>query len=227
MTVVHLFRRYKRWNPVHPTYGAFWGLGVGLGCGVGWGPGFGPEVIGYVGAGCGTGFSVGVTFVGVGIGLPASGMTNLPMNAMSHASNGIFNFTTQHAVPAVENAAKQGWEAVSLHASGFGQKFQQLVFQSYDGFKAVDPLSWSRISVFAADAAIHSWQSVSEYASALKQTIQKKGALQVKWLDHIQSKHTKGCSGSDASLSRSLLRVNKCYQKPSHSVAALQLYRTF
>jgi hypothetical protein len=34
MTIVNLIQRYKRWNPVHPTYGAFWGIGVGLGCGV-------------------------------------------------------------------------------------------------------------------------------------------------------------------------------------------------
>jgi hypothetical protein len=78
MTVVNLFRRYKRWNPVHPTYGAFWGIGMGLGCGVGWGPGFGPEVVGYVGSGCGLGLSIGVTFLGIGIGLPASGLTCIP-----------------------------------------------------------------------------------------------------------------------------------------------------
>ncbi|XP_062190416.1 uncharacterized protein LOC133893426 [Phragmites australis] len=66
--------RYERWNPVHPTAGAFWGMGLGLGCGVGWGPGFGPEVIGYVGAGCGVGFSVGFTLAGVGVGLPQHGL---------------------------------------------------------------------------------------------------------------------------------------------------------
>lgn len=66
--------RYERWNPVHPTAGAFWGVGLGFGCGVGWGPGFGPEVIGYVGAGCGVGFSVGVTLAGVGVGLPQHGI---------------------------------------------------------------------------------------------------------------------------------------------------------
>lgn len=63
---------------MHPTSGAFWGLGVGIGCGVGWGPGFGPEVIGYVGAGCGLGFSVGFTLLGAGIGLPANWLFHLP-----------------------------------------------------------------------------------------------------------------------------------------------------
>nr|AFK39866.1 unknown [Lotus japonicus] len=37
MIIKGLFRRYERWNSVHPTYGAFWGMGVGVGCGVGWG----------------------------------------------------------------------------------------------------------------------------------------------------------------------------------------------
>jgi len=70
MIIKGVLGRYERWNPVHPTAGTFWGVGLGLGCGVGWGPGFGPEVIGYVGAGCGVGFSVGFTLAGVGIGLP-------------------------------------------------------------------------------------------------------------------------------------------------------------
>ncbi|KAI3738000.1 hypothetical protein L2E82_28018 [Cichorium intybus] len=37
MIVKGLFRRYERWNPVHPTYGAFWGMRIGVGCGIGWG----------------------------------------------------------------------------------------------------------------------------------------------------------------------------------------------
>ena len=73
-----LFRRYQRWNPVHPTYGAFWGMGIGVGCGVGWGPGYGPESVGFVGSGCGLGFSVGLTFIGFGLGLPAHGFISLP-----------------------------------------------------------------------------------------------------------------------------------------------------
>lgn len=80
MIIKGLFRRYERWNPVHPTYGAFWGMGVGIGCGVGWGPGFGPEVIGYVGAGCGIGFNVGITLAGFGVGLPANIIYEAPYN---------------------------------------------------------------------------------------------------------------------------------------------------
>ncbi|KAL2901152.1 Cadmium-induced protein AS8 [Bienertia sinuspersici] len=84
MIIKGLFRRYQRWNPVHPTYGAFWGMGVGIGCGVGWGPGFGPEVIGYVGAGCGVGFCVGITLAGFGIGLPANFLTNAPLKVLTN-----------------------------------------------------------------------------------------------------------------------------------------------
>ncbi|MED6220073.1 hypothetical protein PIB30_041460 [Stylosanthes scabra] len=87
MIIKGLFRRYQRWNPVHPTYGAFWGMGVGLGCGVGWGPGFGPEVIGYVGAGCGIGFNVGFTLAGLGIGLPANFIFEAPFNAIMATRN--------------------------------------------------------------------------------------------------------------------------------------------
>ncbi|KAK8961715.1 Cadmium-induced protein AS8 [Platanthera guangdongensis] len=85
MIIKGIFRRYERWNPVHPTLGAFWGMGIGVGCGVGWGPGFGPEVIGYVGAGCGVGFSVGVTFAGIGIGLPVNGALQLRHSEPFHA----------------------------------------------------------------------------------------------------------------------------------------------
>ncbi|GMH09159.1 hypothetical protein Nepgr_010999 [Nepenthes gracilis] len=81
MIIKGVFRKYERWNPVHPTYGTFWGMGIGIGCGVGWGPGFGPEVIGYVGSGCGIGFSIGITFAGVGIGLPANFVIEAPYNA--------------------------------------------------------------------------------------------------------------------------------------------------
>ncbi|XP_020572333.1 uncharacterized protein LOC110019106 [Phalaenopsis equestris] len=85
MIIKGIFRRYERWNPVHPTIGLFWGVGVGIGCGIGWGPGFGPEVIGYVGAGCGIGFSVGVTVAGIGIGLPVNGVEQIPHNETVHA----------------------------------------------------------------------------------------------------------------------------------------------
>ncbi|KAJ0936990.1 putative cadmium-induced protein AS8 [Helianthus annuus] len=80
MIIKGLFRRYERWNPVHPTSGAFWGMGIGFGCGIGWGPGFGPEVIGYVGAGCGVGFSVGITLAGFGVGLPANRLLKVPFS---------------------------------------------------------------------------------------------------------------------------------------------------
>jgi len=92
MIIKGLFRRYERWNPVHPTYGAFWGMGVGVGCGVGWGPGFGPEVIGYVGAGCGIGFNVGITFAGVGVGLPANFNFEAPYNGKSLLLTEAFHF---------------------------------------------------------------------------------------------------------------------------------------
>ncbi|GAB2230279.1 hypothetical protein Droror1_Dr00014539 [Drosera rotundifolia] len=82
MIIKGLFRRYERWNPVHPTYGAFWGMGIGFGCGVGWGPGFGPEVVGYVGTGCGIGFNVGITLAGIGIGLPANAINEAPYNVL-------------------------------------------------------------------------------------------------------------------------------------------------
>ncbi|VFQ62519.1 unnamed protein product [Cuscuta campestris] len=72
MIIKGVFRRGKRWDPVRPIYGSFWGVGIGIGCGVGWGPGFGPEVVGYVGSGCGAGFSIGITLAGFGIGLPAN-----------------------------------------------------------------------------------------------------------------------------------------------------------
>ncbi|KAL7150535.1 hypothetical protein ABFS83_05G119000 [Erythranthe nasuta] len=88
MIIKSIFRRYERWNPVHPTSGAFWGIGLGIGCGVGWGPGFGPEVIGYVGAGCGAGFSIGITFLGLGIGLPANYLLHAPHNAFMVTSRG-------------------------------------------------------------------------------------------------------------------------------------------
>lgn len=82
MIIKGLFRRYERWNPVHPTIGAFWGIGFGVGCGVGWGPGFGPEVVGYVGAGCGVGFSVGFIVAGLGIGRPANYLLEVPYNGI-------------------------------------------------------------------------------------------------------------------------------------------------
>ncbi|CAK9229678.1 unnamed protein product [Sphagnum troendelagicum] len=112
MTVVNLFRRYKRWNPVHPTYGAFWGVGMGLGCGVGWGPGFGPEVVGYVGSGCGLGLSIGVTFLGIGIGLPASGLTCIPCDLVAGAGEKVLGLTSTWIAPVMVGLASQAWESV-------------------------------------------------------------------------------------------------------------------
>ncbi|KAG0483767.1 hypothetical protein HPP92_011851 [Vanilla planifolia] len=103
MIIKGIFRRYERWNPVHPTLGTFWGMGLGIGCGVGWGPGFGPEVIGYVGAGCGVGFSVGVTLLGVGVGLPAKGFMQNTQNARVNSS-GTFDLERCKVVP-IKSAA--------------------------------------------------------------------------------------------------------------------------
>lgn len=115
MTIIGLFRRYQRWNPVHPTYAAFWGVGLGAGCGVGWGPGFGPEAVGFVGGGCGLGFSVGLTFVGFGIGLPANGLTCLPYNALTCITCEAFNFA-RAAAPAIANVGNQGLSSLSHQA---------------------------------------------------------------------------------------------------------------
>ncbi|XP_072987707.1 cadmium-induced protein AS8 isoform X2 [Typha latifolia] len=104
MIIKGLFRRYERWNPVHPTLGTFWGMGIGVGCGVGWGPGFGPEVIGYVGAGCGIGFSVGFTLAGVGIGLPQNVLLQIPHNA-SATSNAPLESARTYAFTIMKNVA--------------------------------------------------------------------------------------------------------------------------
>ncbi|XP_020518609.1 cadmium-induced protein AS8 isoform X2 [Amborella trichopoda] len=122
MIIKGLFRRYEKWNPVHPTYGAFWGMGIGLGCGVGWGPGFGPEVIGYVGAGCGVGFSVGITLAGIGIGLPANCLIQMPYNAFAATSSGTLDFVRSTAVPVMKSMAGDSWIHMSPHISDFGDK---------------------------------------------------------------------------------------------------------
>ncbi|KAL9230780.1 hypothetical protein vseg_006087 [Gypsophila vaccaria] len=103
MIIKGLFRRYERWNPVHPTSGAFWGMGVGIGCGVGWGPGFGPEVVGYVGAGCGVGFSVGITFAGFGIGLPANILIEGPYKAVTASTNYTWDLVRSSNLLTVKN----------------------------------------------------------------------------------------------------------------------------
>ncbi|KAK4803339.1 hypothetical protein SAY86_001542 [Trapa natans] len=118
MIVKGLLRRYQRWNPVHPTIGAFWGMGLGLGCGIGWGPGFGPEVVGYVGAGCGVGFSVGLTITGFGIGLPANYIFQVPYKVVTVTRSALefgwsSGFLSQNSIPA------GGWNLIAPHMSIF------------------------------------------------------------------------------------------------------------
>ncbi|KAL3694561.1 hypothetical protein R1sor_008212 [Riccia sorocarpa] len=127
MTIVNLFRRYKRWNPVHPTFGAFWGLGIGLGCGVGWGPGFGPEAVGFVGSGCGVGFSVGVTLIGVGVGLPASGLTCVPYDTLLWTGRGASNLTFNYALPALVLSLRQCGETIALRSASLEKGFQRFL----------------------------------------------------------------------------------------------------
>ncbi|KAL5794650.1 hypothetical protein ACOSP7_003244 [Xanthoceras sorbifolium] len=114
MIIKGLFRKYERWNPVHPTSGAFWGMGLGIGCGVGWGPGFGPEVIGYVGAGCGAGFSVGITFAGFGIGLPANFLFQVPYKVINMARSGALEVALLNA----KSFAMDGWNNIGPRISG-------------------------------------------------------------------------------------------------------------
>ncbi|PSR91355.1 Cadmium-induced protein [Actinidia chinensis var. chinensis] len=112
MIIKGLFRRYERWNPVHPTSGAFWGMGIGVGCGVGWGPGFGPEVIGYVGAGCGVGFSVGITLAGIGIGLPANYVFEVPYNALMATRSGALDIARSSGLLSLKNVSASGWSNI-------------------------------------------------------------------------------------------------------------------
>ncbi|KDP35429.1 hypothetical protein JCGZ_10812 [Jatropha curcas] len=134
MIIKGLFRRYERWNPVHPTFGAFWGMGLGVGCGVGWGPGFGPEVVGYVGAGCGIGFSVGITLAGIGIGLPANYLFEVPYNVMVATRCHASKFVQSGGLLSGKNTPGNSWNNVMQHISflqretsrrffGFNEKF--------------------------------------------------------------------------------------------------------
>ncbi|XP_073051400.1 cadmium-induced protein AS8-like [Primulina eburnea] len=111
MIIKSIFRRYERWNPVHPTYGAFWGAGIGIGCGVGWGPGFGPEVIGYVGSGCGVGFSVGFTLLGFGIGLPTNYIFTVPRNAFMVTRRGALEAARARGLLANRTSEEVSWDA--------------------------------------------------------------------------------------------------------------------
>ncbi|XAR70725.1 hypothetical protein NMG60_11027692 [Bertholletia excelsa] len=143
MIIKSLLRRYQRWNPVHPTYGAFWGLGIGIGCGVGWGPGFGPEVIGYVGAGCGVGFSVGITLAGFGIGLPANYVYKVPYNAFMATKNAALEFSQSTGPLSVRNVTGNGWSNIGPHFSGLRRKASRSfsVFAPEDSFNKLVDLS--------------------------------------------------------------------------------------
>ncbi|PIN02683.1 hypothetical protein CDL12_24798 [Handroanthus impetiginosus] len=136
MIIKSLFRRYERWNPVHPTYGAFSGIGVGIGCGVGWGPGFGPEVIGYVGAGCGAGFSVGITFLGFGIGRPANYLLEPPYNAFILTRRGALDVARASGL--LERASRAGdrWGgSIRSHISDVQQNIRSSFFKIDDWMK--------------------------------------------------------------------------------------------
>lgn len=117
MIIKSLFRRYERWNPVHPTYGAFWGVGIGIGCGVGWGPGFGHEAIGHVGSGCGAGFSVGITLLGVGIGLPANSLFTVPYSAFLVTRRGALEVARFSGLLGMTYGAEDGWSNIGSHIS--------------------------------------------------------------------------------------------------------------
>ncbi|XP_051151533.1 cadmium-induced protein AS8-like [Andrographis paniculata] len=128
MILKSFFRKYEKWNPVHPTYGAFWGIGVGVGCGVGWGPGFGPDVIGYVGAGCGAGFNVGVTLLGVGIGLPANYLLTFPRSAlMATRSNETEVARARSLLGNRSSSVGDGWGSIL--------DIPKSPFESFPGFK--------------------------------------------------------------------------------------------
>nr|VDD39963.1 unnamed protein product [Brassica oleracea] len=129
MIIKGIFRRYEKWNPVHPTYGAFWGMGIGIGCGVGWGPGFGPEVIGYVGAGCGVGFSVGITLAGLGIGLPTNLLLAAPYNTVEATRKGAFKLFGN-------SLSIDGWSDVMPQFVGL----QRQVSEMCSGFNKKPPL---------------------------------------------------------------------------------------
>ncbi|GMY29591.1 cadmium-induced protein AS8 isoform X3 [Fagus crenata] len=135
MIIKGVFRRHERWNPVHPTSGAFWGMGIGIGCGVGWGPGFGPEAIGYVGVGCGIGFSVGITLAGIGIGLPANWVFEVPYNAVMATRSGALELARSSGLLSTKDVAGGGWNNVAPHISGLQR-------EAYRRFCIFKPKCW-------------------------------------------------------------------------------------
>lgn len=136
MIIKGLFRRYERWNPVHPSTGAFWGMGIGIGCGVGWGPGFGPEVVGYVGAGCGVGFSVGFTFLGFGIGLPSNYVYTTPYKALSAMKNSAIEIARSNCLLDMRSYASDGWSNFRPCICGL----QQEAYETFQSFRIGNPL---------------------------------------------------------------------------------------
>ncbi|PRQ19088.1 hypothetical protein RchiOBHm_Chr7g0213271 [Rosa chinensis] len=148
MIIKGVFRRYERWNPVHPTSGAFWGLGIGIGCGVGWGPGFGPEVIGYVGAGCGVGFSVGFTLLGVGIGVPANWLYTVPYQAVMAARSTPLRLGRPPGLVFSKSIAGEGWDKIApcvrglqREASGRLSSFTQHLVEGVESIDVKSQLS--------------------------------------------------------------------------------------
>lgn len=131
MIIKGLFRRYERWNPVHPTYGAFWGMGIGVGCGVGWGPGFGPEAIGYVGAGCGVGFSVGFSLLGIGIGLPANYIFTVPYNAFSAVRSSAIEMSRSTDIQSMRNIVEDSRCFLDSNISGL----QESVIRTFSSLR--------------------------------------------------------------------------------------------
>jgi len=95
-----------------------------MGCGVGWGPGFGPESVGFVGSGCGVGINMGVTLVGIGIGLPASGLTCVPCNVVTGAGQRVHEMGTWMA-PIVFSLAMQTWKSMNTSLLRLDQQLQR------------------------------------------------------------------------------------------------------
>lgn len=160
MIIKGLFRRYERWNPVHPTSGAFWGMGIGVGCGVGWGPGFGPEVVGYVGAGCGVGFSVGITFAGVGIGLPANFIYEVPYSAFVATRSGALEFARYTGLCSMKNVPGDGWSNNGAQISGLQRRFSSFK-HSLD--KGVDFPDMNSLMSSHAKSALDSLEKVKSH----------------------------------------------------------------
>ncbi|XP_052209808.1 cadmium-induced protein AS8 isoform X2 [Diospyros lotus] len=164
MIIKGLFRRYERWNPVHPTSGAFWGMGIGIGCGVGWGPGFGPEVIGYVGAGCGVGFSVGITLAGFGIGLPANYVFKVPYNAFLATRSGVSMFSRSSGLLSLRNASANGWNKIAPHIG-----LQKKAGGSFSTFNLKD--SVDKVADFSDMKSV-----ISSHTRSILDRLQKVGA---------------------------------------------------